>query len=231
MFNAEKLLGKIVQETLGGTSSGRKNKGGGMLDSLASGQGLMTVLGLGIGAYEILKGQQGDTPASPPQGQTPPSIPAGSAESKAAPPPPPPLPGGPQAVPPPPPVPGAAAETRDNADIQGQELALRMIRVMIAAAHADGHLDADEEKAILDRLQGAELDSEEKMFLIQELHQPKDMAELTAGIHDPAQAHMIYTMAVTAIEVDTAAERAWLDALGTRLGLSGEIRKFIESQA
>ena len=37
-----------------------------------------------------------------------------------------------------------------------------MIRVMIAAAHADGVLDADEEKAILDRLRGAELTDEEK---------------------------------------------------------------------
>ncbi len=228
MFNAEKLLGKIVQETLGGGSSGRKNKGGGMLDSLASGQGLMTVLGLGIGAYEILKGQ-GDTPPAPPQGQAPPSIPAGSGKQSSAPPPPP-VPGGTQSVPPPPPVSPAAGDQAE-ADIQGQEFALRLIRVMIAAAHADGHLDAAEEKAILDRLQGAEMDSEEKMFVVQELHQPKDVAELTAGIHDPAKAQMIYAMAVAAIEVDTEAERAWLDELGTGLGLSPEIRNFIETQS
>ncbi len=229
MFNAEKLLGKIVQETLGGGRSGRKNKGGGMLDSLASGQGLMTVLGLGIGAYEILKGQQGDAPSTQPQGQSPPSIPTGT-ETRSSAPPPPPLPGGTHSAPPSPPDPPAAGEQVD-ADSQGEELALCLIRVMIAAAHADGHLDEAEEKAILDRLQGAECESEEKMFLIQELHQPKDVAELAAGIQDPAQAQMIYAMAVAAIEVDTTAERTWLDELGTRLGLSVEIRNFIETQA
>ena len=228
MFNAEKLLGKIVQETLGGGSSGRKNKGGGMLDSLASGQGLMTVLGLGIGAYEILKGQQGDTPPAQPQAQAPPSIPAGPGERSSAPPPPPP-PGGAQSVPPPPPVPPAVGKQAEAA-IDGQELALRMIQAMIAAAHADGHLDAVEEKAILDQLQGAELDSEEKMFLVQELHQPKSVAELTAGIQDPAKAQMVYAMAVAAIEVDTEAERVWLAELGNGLGLSPEVRKFIETQ-
>ena len=229
MFNAEKLLGKIVQETLGVGSSGRKSTGGGMLDSLASGQGLVTVLGLGIGAYEMFKGQQGDTPPAPPQGQAPPAIPTDSGKRISTPPPPP-SPSGKQSAPPPPPVPPAVGE-QAVADIQGQELALRLIRVMIAAAHADGHLDEAEEKAILDRLQGADLDSEEKMFLIQELHQPQDLAMLTAGVSEPAKAQMIYAMAVAAVEVDTMAERAWLDALGTGLGISPEMRKFIESQA
>ncbi len=112
----------------------------------------------------------------------------------------------------------------------GEELALRLIQVMIAAAHADGTLDESEEKAILDRLRGAELNSEEKMFLISELHQPKSLAELTAGIDDPSMRKTMYMLAVATIEVDTEAERSWLDALGDQLGISAEIRRFVEEQ-
>jgi uncharacterized membrane protein YebE (DUF533 family) len=38
----------------------------------------------------------------------------------------------------------------------------------------------------------------------------------------------MYMMAVAAIEIDTEAERNWLDELGMELGLSTEVRRFIE---
>ena len=40
--------------------------------------------------------------------------------------------------------------------LAGAELAVRMIQVMVAAAHADGAMDAEEERAVLDKLRGAE---------------------------------------------------------------------------
>lgn len=217
MFNAEKLLGKIIKETLGGGTSG-KSKGDGLFDSLSSGQGLMTVIGLGVGAFEILKNQKAKSNEESHPTSTPPPIPSGHQTAGATPPP---IPGA-APVPPPPPM-GSEKETDS-----GQDLALRMIQVMIAAAHADGTLDESEEKAILDRLRGAELDSEEKTFLLNELHQPKPLSELTNGINDPATAKTMYMLAVATIEMDTEAERIWLDKLGTQLGISSEIRKFIE---
>ncbi len=227
MFNAEKLLGKIISETLGGSSSKKKRKGrksNTLLDSLASGQGLMTAIGLGVGAYEILKQQkQKDTGISAGT-SAPPSIPTGSNSSSA----PPPLPGSTQATPPP--VPSAGGEEKAAGTVSGEELARRMIQVMIAAAHADGTLDETEEKAILDRLRGAELDGEEKMFLLDELHRPKSVEELTAGIEDSSTAKAMYMLAAAAIEVDTEAERSWLNGLGDKLGLSQEVRRFIEEQ-
>ena len=217
MFNAERLLGKIIKETLGGGSSG-KSKSDGLFDSLSSGQGLMTVIGLGVGAFEILKNQKAKSNEGSHSTPTPPPIPSGHQTAGATPPP---IPGA-APVPPPPPV-GSEKETGS-----GQDLALRMIQVMIAAAHADGTLDESEEKAILDRLRGAGLDSEEKMFLLNELHQPKPLSELTNGINDPATAKTMYMLAMATIEMDTEAERIWLDKLGTQLGISSEIRKFIE---
>ncbi len=216
MFNAEKLLGKILKETLTGNK-----KGGGLLDSLSSGAGLMTMVGLGVGAFEILKDQKEQKSSNPIAAPAPPAIPSEPGTSKT--PPPPPLPGATQA----PPVPSVTTEEK----AAGEGLALRLIQVMIAAAHADGTLDESEEKAILDRLRGAELSSEEKMFLIGELHQPKSLTELTDGIKDPSVAKTMYMLAAATIDVDTETERNWLDELGNQLGITSEVRSFIEEQS
>ena len=231
MFNAEKLLGKIISETLGGSSSGKLKKGrarNSLLDSLTSGAGLMTAIGLGVGAYEVLK-EQKQIHSGRATGPSVPPLPTGSA-AHVLPPPPPPPPAEKRQAMTMPPVPGQGNGEEHSEVLSMEMLAVRMIQVMIAGAHADGTLDEAEEKAILHRLRGAELNSEEKMFLLDELHQPKSVQELTAGIDDPSLARNMYMLAVATIEMDTEAERSWLNALGDQMGLSPEIRRFIEDQ-
>jgi len=237
MFDAEKLLGKIVGEVMG-KGSGSHGGSTSLLGGLTSGSGLMTMIGLGVGAFEILK-QQGQQNQSQGVAQAPPA-PGGNPFATGAPPPPP--PGGFQASPPPPPMPGRVSATTvspaivppansndANAPV-GAELAVRLIQVMVAAAHADGGMDQTEERAVLDKLRGAELSQEEKMFLLDELHQPKSVEALTAGINNPSVAKTMYMLAVAAIEIDTEAERSWLDQLARQLGLSKEMQAFIEEQ-
>jgi uncharacterized membrane protein YebE (DUF533 family) len=223
MFDAEKLLGKIVGEVVGksGGSWGGGKKS--MMSGLGSGSGLMTLIGLGVGAYEILKQQQEQKGPSPGTASPPPP-PPGSGPFASPPPP----PGSSQSAASPPPM--ATAPRIGSSGLSGAALATRMIQVMAAAAHADGVMDADEERAVLDKLRGAELSQEEKMFLLNELHQPQSIEALSAGITDPAVAKTMYMLAVATIEVDTEAERAWLDALAHCLGLSREVQSFIEEQ-
>jgi uncharacterized membrane protein YebE (DUF533 family) len=230
MFNAEKLLGKIVGEVMGSGSKGKNPLG-----SLGSGSGLLTMIGLGVGAYEILKQQGQQQPGGINQ---PPPPPGGGAFGGGRPAPPP--PGSGAVPPPPPPVPGAstappavnpANPTQPaSTNLSGSALATRLIQVMAAAAHADGVMDAEEEQAVLDKLRGAELSQEEKMFMLNELHQPKSMDELVDGITDPTIAKTMYMLAVATIEIDTEAERAWLNTLADRLGISPSMRTFIEEQ-
>lgn len=111
-----------------------------------------------------------------------------------------------------------------------EQLAVRMIQVMIAAAHADGSLDGDEERAILERAGKAGLSQDERMFLIDELHKPKTIADLTADIDDPSVAKTMYMLAVATIAIDTEAERLWLDQLAAGLSLSKAVQGFIEAQ-
>lgn len=109
-----------------------------------------------------------------------------------------------------------------------QEVARRLIQVMVGAAHADGRLDSEEEKAILDRLRSAELGQEEKMFLLEELQHPCAIAELTQGIEDTRLGQAMYAVAASAVIIDTESERRWFDELGSSLGLSSEVCQFIE---
>ena len=218
--------------------------------NLKSGKGLLTAIGLGVGAYEIYRtgkqAQQGRTGAgagtasyssySSPQQQ------AVQPQTFAAPPPP----------PPPPPTgmqqqhPTATASVSAASSVSAspvksstsveplhtaldeQEIARRLIQAMVGAAHADGTLDGEEEKAILDRLREAELAQEEKMFLLEELHHPRSIAELTRGIEDVRLGQAMYAVAASAVVIDTESERQWFDELGNALGISPEIRLFIE---
>jgi uncharacterized membrane protein YebE (DUF533 family) len=238
-MDMEKLLGRLLQETIGSgsgqfstTKKKRKKQQsvtdsllGGLTGQLTSGKGLMTAIGLGVGAYEIFRsgGRQQHQPAAPNWNSVPPP----AAGIQSSPPPPPPPPSSAASFSRQTPVPAAQAAATP-ATFDEQELARRLIQVMVAAAHADGVLDAEEEKAILDRLRSADLAQEERLFLLEELHHPRPIAELTQGIRDRRLAQAMYAVALSAIVVDTDSERQWLDELGAALGLSPEICRFIE---
>ncbi len=223
MFNAEKLLGKVIGGVLGKGGGKGKNT---LLGGLTSGAGLMTAIGLAVGAYEILKDKKTGQSPAPGYAAMPPPPPWGQVMSNApAVPPVPPSPSGAAAAPAVP-----AAMTPAPGDLNSNDLACRMIQVMIAAACADGTMDEQEEKAILDKLRDVELLPEEKMFMLEELHHPKDITTLTGGISNSSTAKAMYMLAVAAIDINTEAERSWLDELARGLGLSPAVQKFIEEQ-
>ncbi|SHO49076.1 DUF533 domain-containing protein [Desulfopila aestuarii] len=224
MFDAEKLLGTLMREVVGSSSGKKKKKSkhsNTLVDSLKSGSGLMTAIGLGIGAYEILRSKS--QPQTTSYGQTAPPPPVPPAPGSQ----PPPV-GNQASAPMPPPLPSSAPAVPGN--LTSQDLACRMIQTMIAAAHADGTMDEQEEQAVLAKLKGEKISQEERMFLLTELHSPKSITELTAGISDPATAKAMYMLAVSAVDIDSEAERHWFDELAAKLGISKAVQNFIEEQ-
>lgn len=226
MFDAEKLLGTIMREVVGSGSGGKNKKkkhGNTLVNQLKSGSGLLTAIGLGIGAYEILRSKsqpQNSTQTGMPSAMAPmPPIPGGSPQSA------------PQMPPPVPPPLRSGTTPQPPAGLTTQDLARRMIQVMIAAAHADGTMDEQEEQAVLDRLKNENLSQEERMFLLTELHNPKSIKELTENINDPSTAKAIYMLAVSAVDMDTESERRWFDELAQQLKLSKAVQTFIEEQS
>jgi uncharacterized membrane protein YebE (DUF533 family) len=102
-----------------------------------------------------------------------------------------------------------------------EENAKLMIRAMIQAAKADGEIDAEEQKKILDHL--GELGPEERAFVQAELRKPVDIMGLAQDTGDAMKAQ-VYAMSLMAIRVDKASEAAYLDGLARALGLTAETR-------
>lgn len=236
MFNPEKLLHKVIAEmadshphTTGGKKYKKKKKkkrkakgfSDTLVSNLSSGKGLMTAIALGVGAYTIVKGNKSSTTTATSSGFIPPTPAPASAPV------PPPIPG---QSPPPSAAPSPAAPLSPSDNSRQDTLATRLIQVMIAAAWADGEIDPAEETRILNRLQEQQLDSEEKQFLLNELHAPKSITQLTQAVNDPRIAQTMYSLAVATLVIDTEAERNWLDQLAKELSISKKMQNFIEEE-
>ena len=112
-----------------------------------------------------------------------------------------------------------------------EELGKTLVRAMIAAAKADGRIDADEKEAIFSKLETMNLSSEEKAWVFDELSTPLDINAVVARADTPEHAAEIYAASLVAISADTAAERAYLDALSSKLKLPGELVSQIHKAA
>ncbi|MCR6669965.1 tellurite resistance TerB family protein [Devosia ginsengisoli] len=119
------------------------------------------------------------------------------------------------------PVPTQDAFIPSAGDINAQEeLGKSLVRAMIAAAKADGRIDADEKEAIFSKLESMNLSAEEKAWVFDELSSPLDINAVVARADTPEHATEIYAASLVAITADTASERAYLDALASKLTLA-----------
>ncbi|WP_084620214.1 tellurite resistance TerB family protein [Devosia chinhatensis] len=100
-----------------------------------------------------------------------------------------------------------------------EELGKTLVRAMIAAAKADGRIDATEKDAIFDRLKTMPLSAEEKAWVFDELSSPLDINAVVARADTPEHAAEIYAASLVAISADTPAEQAYLEALAAKLKL------------
>ena len=100
-----------------------------------------------------------------------------------------------------------------------QARAILLLRAMIAAAKADGEVDAEERSRIVERLREAGAEENALRFVEEELAKPVDLYVITAEVRDAATAAEVYLASGAAINIDTEAERAYLERLALRLGL------------
>lgn len=113
----------------------------------------------------------------------------------------------------------------------GQPFELALIRAMIAAAKADGHIDAEEQRRIFDRVGELGLDAESKAFVFDALAAPIGVSEVAALAATPEQGAELYLVSRLAVEPDEPAERAYLDALAHRLRLPADLAAHLDRQA
>jgi uncharacterized membrane protein YebE (DUF533 family) len=109
------------------------------------------------------------------------------------------------------------------------DFAVILVRAMIAAARADGHIDDVEREAILGKVRLAGLSADAQAFLEQELANPVDLDAIIAAAQTESQKVELYTASRIAIEPDSRAERGYLDLLAGRLGLADGLVDHIEA--
>ncbi|WP_119459257.1 DUF533 domain-containing protein [Rhodospirillaceae bacterium SYSU D60014] len=112
---------------------------------------------------------------------------------------------------------GAAAQTTDTNVSMDDREALLLIRGMIAAANADGKIDADERQRIASKLQEAGADQGDRAFIEREMSSPIALDELLRQVNGQEEAEEFYLASELAIEADTDAERSYLRYLADRL--------------
>lgn len=219
MFDPQKLLGSMVGDALGGAFGGKRKgkkhqsafRTGDIAGKAALGLG---ALGVAIAAYEHFQEKNRAPAPAAPQGYVPPAFPP------AAPPAPAPMPG-PMVAPPPPPPPFSF----DRLDEREAEAVL-LVQAMIAAAEADGLVDAEERQRILARADEAGLDPSTRLFLESQLAKPPTVGELAARTR-PDQVDEVYAAALLAIQIDSEGERRFLASLARALGLDDARRQAI----
>jgi uncharacterized membrane protein YebE (DUF533 family) len=113
---------------------------------------------------------------------------------------------------------------------QGEaEFALTLVRAMIAAANADGHIDEGERKKIGDKLALSGIGPEAEQFLNAEIEKPLSIDELVKAVQTDAQKLELYTASRLTIDPDTRVERGYLDLLAGRLGLPDALIDHVEA--
>lgn len=114
-------------------------------------------------------------------------------------------------------------------DQSGEEQADVMLRAMVAAAQADGKIDATEQKNIIGALQD-QLDDSELADFRQMLATPISIDEVLDAVEDPATAFNLYLVSAMTIDQDNPREQQYMDALAQKLGISEQAAQMIESQ-
>jgi len=104
-----------------------------------------------------------------------------------------------------------------------------IVKAMINAAKADNRIDETEIEKIVGKLEEDGLTNEEKDFFMQEARKPMDTDAVVRAADTSAEmAAQIYAASLLAIEVDTPAERRYMQELADRLGLDSRVTKNIE---
>jgi len=111
------------------------------------------------------------------------------------------------------------------------DAAVLYIRAMIAAAAADGRIDAAEQQKILGGLKQAGVEQGAREFLQQEIQNPATADQLAAACQSGEQAVQVFTAARIAIDLDSNEENDFLVDLATKLGIDEKLAQHIDAAA
>lgn len=108
---------------------------------------------------------------------------------------------------------------------------LGLLKAMIMAARADGHIDEQERALITQQIDALGADAELHHWVEQQLQGPLDASALALQADSPQAAREMYLISVAVIDEQNPMERAWLDQISKSLELPPEMVGVLEHQA
>ena len=127
-------------------------------------------------------------------------------------------------------VPLGLVEPRSEAErLELEQDSELVLKAMINAAKADGQIDKGEIQRIVGKLKETGMDPDAQQYVMAEMQKKMDTPALIAAVKGrPTLAAQIYGASLLAIEVDTPAEKKYLDDLASGLGLPPEVAQRIK---
>ncbi len=113
-----------------------------------------------------------------------------------------------------------------QADIHGEAI----LRALVAAAKADGHIDARERQVIEGEFARLAPDAEVQQWMKAELDKPLDPAEVARAAGSPEIAAEMYLASLVAADEQNFMERSYLDELARQLGLDQALKQRLEQE-
>ena len=113
---------------------------------------------------------------------------------------------------------------------QVEEHSRGILKALVAAAKADGHVDDQERKMIEAELAQLTDDPELQHWLEAELNKPLDPVDVAAAATTPEMASEMYLASVLMVDEEQYMERAYLDELARQLKLDPQLKAELESQ-
>jgi uncharacterized membrane protein YebE (DUF533 family) len=128
---------------------------------------------------------------------------------------------------------GAAVEPR-TVDVlpapEAESHSQAILKALIAAAKADGHVDAREREVIEGEFSRIDAAPEVRQWLQAELEKPLDPAEVARAATTPEMAAEMYLASLLAADEQNFMERAYLDELARQLKLDDSLKARLEQQ-
>ncbi len=127
------------------------------------------------------------------------------------------------------PAQGTTADRAQGAEVE--QHARGVLAAIVAAAKADGHVDARERQLIDEGVAKLGADPALQAWLQAELASPLDPALVAAQASTPALAHEMFLASVLVADEQNFMEKAYLDELARQLKIEPALRLQLEQQA
>ena len=128
-------------------------------------------------------------------------------------------------------APQAEPQTLDRLPAPQAEIhSQAILKALVGAAKADGHVDARERELIEGELVKLTGDAELQHWLQAELNKPLDPAEIARAASTPEMAAEMYIASVLMVDEEHFMERAYLEELARQLKLDPALKAELEAQ-